>query len=65
MERYQKLGKIGEGTFATVYKGVTIDSKRLVAIKKIKLGKFTDGLEVTTIREIMFLKELKHSNVVE
>ncbi|KAJ3122511.1 TFIIH complex serine/threonine-protein kinase subunit kin28, partial [Physocladia obscura] len=65
MNRYIKNDKIGEGTFAVVYTGIQISSNRKVAIKKIKLGQFKDGLDVPSIREVKFLKELKHSNVIE
>ncbi|KAJ3346754.1 TFIIH complex serine/threonine-protein kinase subunit kin28, partial [Entophlyctis luteolus] len=72
MERFVKGDKIGEGTFAVVYKGALLHSSRAetasgrpVAIKKIKLGQFKDGLDVPSIREVKFLKQLKHSNVVE
>ncbi|KAJ3031678.1 UNVERIFIED_CONTAM: TFIIH complex serine/threonine-protein kinase subunit kin28 [Siphonaria sp. JEL0065] len=65
MNKYQKDEKIGEGTFAVVYRGVELETKRKVAIKKIKVGQFKDGLDVPSIREVKFLKELKHTNVVE
>lgn len=38
---------------------------RKVAIKKIKVGQFKDGLDMSAIREVKFLRELKHQNVIE
>ncbi|KAH6569628.1 hypothetical protein BASA50_002198 [Batrachochytrium salamandrivorans] len=39
--------------------------KRKVAIKKIKVGQFKDGLDMSAIREVKLLKELRHPNIVE
>lgn len=38
---------------------------RKVAIKKIKVGLFKDGLDMSAIREVKYLRELKHQNVIE
>ncbi|EJU03529.1 CMGC/CDK/CDK7 protein kinase [Dacryopinax primogenitus] len=65
IRRYTKESKIGEGTFAVVYKGRQLSTGRPVAIKKIKVGQFRDGLDMTAIREVKFLQELKHPNVIE
>ncbi|RUS20671.1 hypothetical protein BC937DRAFT_94662 [Endogone sp. FLAS-F59071] len=62
--QYQKNGKIGEGTYAVVYEGIIIATKQKVAIKKIKVGLFKDGLDLTAIREVKFLQELKHPNII-
>ncbi|KAG0169726.1 TFIIH complex serine/threonine-protein kinase subunit kin28 [Apophysomyces sp. BC1034] len=64
-KKYQKDAKVGEGTFAVVYRGTQISTGRVVAIKKIKMGQFKDGLDLTAIREVKFLQELKHPNVIE
>ncbi|OMJ69356.1 hypothetical protein SteCoe_32943 [Stentor coeruleus] len=62
--RYQKIEKIGEGTYGVVYK--TLDKKKntIVALKKIRLQSEDSGMPATTIREIAILKELKHQNIV-
>jgi len=62
---YRKERMIGEGTFANVYEGVQISTGRKVAIKKIKMRKSNDGFDLTAIREIKFLQELKHPNIIE
>jgi cyclin-dependent kinase 7 len=42
------------------------NAKKLkVAIKKVKLGEFKEGLDMSAIREIKYLNELKHPNVIE
>lgn len=38
---------------------------RKVAIKKIKVGQFKDGLDMSAIREVKYLRELKHQNIIE
>lgn len=62
--RYQKIEKIGEGTYGVVYK--TLDKKKntVVALKKIRLQSEDSGIPATTIREIAVLRELKHPNIV-
>ncbi|OBZ74110.1 Serine/threonine-protein kinase crk1 [Grifola frondosa] len=80
--KWAKDQKIGEGTYAVVYRGKSlvicvlhtpymyslgreIATGRKVAIKKIKVGQFKDGLDMSAIREVKYLRELKHQNVIE
>lgn len=62
---YSKDKKVGEGTYAVVYLGKQISSNRSIAIKEIKTGLFKDGLDMSAIREVKYLQELKHHNVIE
>lgn len=62
---YSKLAKVGEGTYASVFLAQHIPSGRKAAIKKIKVLSSKDGLDVTAIREVKFLKELQHPNVIQ
>jgi len=64
MEKYQKVEKIGEGTYGTVYKAKIKGTNDYVALKKIKLEAEDEGVPSTAIREISLLKELHHPNVV-
>eukprot|EP00040_Diaphanoeca_grandis_P035431 m.222917 g.222917 ORF g.222917 m.222917 type:complete len:289 (-) comp33386_c5_seq1:87-953(-) len=64
MEKYQKVEKIGEGTYGTVYKAKVKGTGDYVALKKIKLEAEDEGVPSTAIREISLLKELHHPNVV-
>jgi cyclin-dependent kinase 7 len=74
--------KVGEGTYAVVYRGrfscelrvynpdIICSGReaatgRKVAIKKIKVGQFKDGLDMSAIREVKYLRELQHQNVIE
>ncbi|XP_063149121.1 cyclin-dependent kinase 3 [Candoia aspera] len=61
---FQKVEKIGEGTYGVVYKARNKQTGQLVALKKIRLDSDTEGVPSTAIREISLLKELKHPNIV-
>ncbi|KAF2434370.1 cell division control protein 2 [Tothia fuscella] len=66
MENYQKLEKIGEGTYGVVYKARDLSTKdqRIVALKKIRLEAEDEGVPSTAIREISLLKEMNDANIV-
>ncbi|TNY24418.1 kinase-like domain-containing protein [Rhodotorula diobovata] len=64
-QSYSKDKKVGEGTYAVVYLGKQLATNRKIAIKKIKVGQFKDGLDMSAIREVKFLRELRHPNVIE
>lgn len=63
IESYTKLDKLGEGTYATVFKGKSLLTDNLVALKEIRL-EHEEGAPCTAIREVSLLRELKHSNIV-
>ena len=65
MEYFQKLEKIGEGTYGVVYKALDRVTNQYVALKKIRLETESEGVPSTAIREISLLKELEHDNVVK
>ncbi|ORY79411.1 cyclin-dependent kinase [Protomyces lactucae-debilis] len=60
---FQQLEKLGEGTYATVYKGKNRTTGETVALKEIHLDS-EEGTPSTAIREISLMKELKHENIV-
>ncbi|XP_041058605.1 cyclin-dependent kinase 17 isoform X2 [Cetorhinus maximus] len=63
LETYVKLDKLGEGTYATVFKGRSKLTDNLVALKEIRL-EHEEGAPCTAIREVSLLKDLKHANIV-
>ena len=65
-QKYVKDKKLGEGTYAIVYLGhLKVDSSSLVAIKKIKVNtEYRDGLSMDAIREVKYLQELSHPNII-
>lgn len=63
-EKYEKLEKLGEGTFGVVYKAKNNLAGDLVALKKIRKQADEEGVPSSALREIALLKELQHVNVV-
>eukprot|EP01156_Anaeramoeba_ignava_P010460 Anaeramoba_ignava/a479814_110.p2 GENE.a479814_110~~a479814_110.p2 ORF type:complete len:335 (-),score=94.66 a479814_110:219-1223(-) len=63
--RYKKLEVIGQGAFGVVHKAKDTETNEIVALKKIRIGNAEDGVNISAIREIKFLKELNHPNVVK
>jgi serine/threonine protein kinase len=63
-QRYEKVQKIGEGTYGVVYKAKDREDGKFVALKKIRLEHEDEGVPSTAIREIAILQELKHPNIV-
>ncbi|GMM49652.1 cyclin-dependent serine/threonine-protein kinase [Starmerella bacillaris] len=61
--QFQQLEKLGEGTYATVYKGRNAETGQIVALKEINLDS-EEGTPSTAIREISLMKELRHENIV-
>ncbi|RWS14746.1 cyclin-dependent kinase 1-like protein, partial [Dinothrombium tinctorium] len=64
MEDFEKIEKIGEGTYGVVYKAKVKKTGQLVALKKIRLENEDEGVPSTAIREITLLKEITHPNIV-
>nr|P54664.1 RecName: Full=Cell division control protein 2 homolog 1 [Trypanosoma congolense]CAA82956.1 cdc2-related kinase [Trypanosoma congolense]CCC93329.1 cell division protein kinase 2 homolog 1 [Trypanosoma congolense IL3000] len=62
--RYQRLEKIGEGSYGVVYRARDITTDVIVALKRIRLESVEEGVPCTAIREISILKELRHENIV-
>ncbi|KAI6244720.1 CTD kinase subunit alpha [Erysiphe necator] len=55
---------VGSGTYGKVFKAVHIYTRKLVALKKIRMEGERDGFPVTAVREIKLLQSLKHKNIV-
>jgi cyclin-dependent kinase 10 len=67
VDRYEKICRIGEGTYGVVYKAKLIgeDDAEFVALKRVRLETQTDGISISSLREISILLSLKHRNVIE
>jgi len=63
MEQYEKLEKVGEGTYGVVFKAQDAAGE-IYALKTIRLEAEDEGIPSTAIREISLLKELQHPNIV-
>eukprot|EP01147_Barroeca_monosierra_P009800 gene9800-1994_t len=65
MDNYEKIEKLGEGTYGSVYKASVKDTGQIVALKKIKLNDSEEyGVPASALREIALLLELNHPNIV-
>ncbi|KAI5077789.1 hypothetical protein GOP47_0007613 [Adiantum capillus-veneris] len=64
-DSFEKLVKIGQGTYSNVYKARDLDSGKIVALKKVRF----DNLEPESVRfmarEILVLRRLDHPNVIK
>ncbi|KAF9048209.1 Pkinase-domain-containing protein [Hymenopellis radicata] len=63
-QRYERMEKLGEGTYGVVYKARDHKTNRVVAMKKIRLEGEDEGVPSTAIREISLLKELNCDYIV-
>lgn len=61
---FEKLNRIGEGTYGVVYRARDTKSGEIVALKKMRMEKEKDGMPISGLREIMLLQTCKHPNVV-
>lgn len=64
MLNYDKMEKIGEGTYGTVFKARNKSTGEIVALKRVRLDDDDEGVPSSALREICILRELKHRNVV-
>ncbi|KAG6701585.1 hypothetical protein I3842_08G172200 [Carya illinoinensis] len=64
-DSFEKIDKIGQGTYSNVYKARDILTGKIVALKKVRF----DNLEPESVRfmarEILILRRLDHPNVVK
>uniref|UniRef100_A0A8C6NU18 cyclin-dependent kinase n=1 Tax=Nothobranchius furzeri TaxID=105023 RepID=A0A8C6NU18_NOTFU len=64
MDKYEKIGKIGEGSYGVVFKCRNRDTGQIVAIKKFVESEDDPIIKKIALREIRMLKQLKHVNLV-
>ena len=65
VNEYEKLNKVGEGTYGVVYRARDTKSGEIVALKRVRMEEEKDGLPVSSLREINLLLNLRHRNIVE
>ncbi|KAK6187652.1 hypothetical protein SNE40_005631 [Patella caerulea] len=64
MEKYDRISKIGEGSYGLVFKCRNKETGQLVAIKKFVESEDDPLIRKIAMREIRMLKQLKHNNLV-
>ncbi|XP_075264534.1 cyclin-dependent kinase-like 1 isoform X2 [Convolutriloba macropyga] len=64
MEKYEKILKIGEGSYGQVFKCRNRDTGQIVAIKKFVEPEDDPLIKKIALREVRMLKQLKHPNLV-
>ena len=53
VNRYEKLNRIGQGTYGTVYRGRDKVNQEIVALKRVILhNEKNDGFPTTSVREV-------------
>lgn len=64
MDKYEKIRKIGEGSYGQVFKCRNKETGQIVAIKKFLESGDDPAIRRIAMREIKMLKHLKHENLV-
>jgi len=65
VDKYEKIAKIGQGTFGEVFKAkCKTDRTKIVALKKVLMENEKEGFPITALREIKILQLLNHENIV-
>ena len=62
---FDKLNRVGEGTYGVVYRARDSVNGQIVALKRVRMEKEKDGLPISSLREINLLLNLSHVNIVK
>ncbi|CAH8357883.1 unnamed protein product [Eruca vesicaria subsp. sativa] len=64
-DSFEKLEKIGQGTYSSVYKARDLETNQLVALKKVRFANMDPDSVRFMAREIVILRRLDHPNVMK
>ncbi|XP_058080517.1 protein IMPAIRED IN BABA-INDUCED STERILITY 1-like [Magnolia sinica] len=64
-DSYEKLEKIGQGTYSSVFRARDLDTGKIVALKKVRFDNFDPESVRFMAREIQILRRLDHPNVIK
>ncbi|KAI3970870.1 hypothetical protein MKX01_024517 [Papaver californicum] len=64
-ESFDKLEKIGQGTYSSVFRARELATGRMLALKKVRFDNFEPESVRFMSREIMILRKLDHPNVMK
>ena len=62
--RYALEKRVGSGAYGEVFRATQRDTGDRVAVKRIRSEHLKDGIPASALREIVFLKQLAHENIV-
>ena len=65
VSEFEKLNRIGEGTYGIVYRAKDTKTGEIVALKKMRMEREKDGIPVSGLREITILLACDHENIVK
>uniref|UniRef100_A0A1J3IRG5 Putative serine/threonine-protein kinase n=1 Tax=Noccaea caerulescens TaxID=107243 RepID=A0A1J3IRG5_NOCCA len=64
-DSFEKLEKIGQGTYSSVYKARDLETNQIVALKKVRFANMDPESVRFMAREIIILRRLDHPNVMK
>ncbi|XP_057995491.1 protein IMPAIRED IN BABA-INDUCED STERILITY 1 isoform X1 [Hevea brasiliensis] len=64
-DAFEKLEKIGQGTYSSVFRAHELETGRIVALKKVRFDNFEPESVRFMAREILILRRLNHPNVMK
>ncbi|KAF9623501.1 hypothetical protein IFM89_003117 [Coptis chinensis] len=64
-DSFEKLEKIGQGTYSSVFRARDLDTGKIVALKKVRFDNFDPESVRFMAREITILRRLDHPNIVK
>ncbi|CAH1428329.1 unnamed protein product [Lactuca virosa] len=64
-ESFEKLEKIGQGTYSSVFRARDLETGKIVALKKVRFDNFEPESVRFMAREIVILRRLDHPNIMK
>lgn len=64
-DAFEKLEKIGQGTYSSVFRARELKTGRIVALKKVRFDNFEPESVRFMAREILILRRLDHPNIIK
>ncbi|KAI3728658.1 hypothetical protein L6452_17297 [Arctium lappa] len=64
-DTFEKLEKIGQGTYSNVYKARDLINKKIVALKRVRFDNMDSESVKFMAREIVILRRLHHPNIIK
>jgi len=64
VSEFEKMNRVGEGTYGVVYRARDTKSGEIVALKRVRMDREKDGMPVSGLREVHVLLRCKHDNIV-